>query len=79
MCPVTEGAPFFPIPSFVTIGRSVRELLSENPRGVHHPLCRRELRNRELQFWTTVNFEVEYFINEETEDVLNDTVIYIFL
>ena len=30
------------------------------------------LRNRELQFWTTVNFEVEYFLNEETVDVLTD-------
>ena len=27
------------IPNFVTIGRSVRELLSENPRGLHqHPV-----------------------------------------
>ena len=34
------------------------------------------LRNRELQFWTTVNFEVEYFLNGETEGVLTDTVIY---
>ena len=29
-----------------------------------------------LSFWTPVNFEVEYFINEETEGVLTDTVIY---
>ena len=36
------------------------------------------LRNRELQFWTTVNFEVEYFLNEETEGVLTDTVIYFY-
>ena len=34
------------------------------------------LRNLDLPFWTPVNFEVEYFINEETEDVLTDTVIY---
>ena len=27
------------------------------------------LRNRELQFWTTVNFEIEYFLKEETEGV----------
>ena len=27
-------------------------------------------------FWTPVNFEVGYFINEETEGVLPDTVIY---
>ena len=34
------------------------------------------LRNGELKFWTPVNFEVEYFLNEETEVVLTDTVIY---
>ena len=34
------------------------------------------LRNGELKFWTPVNFEVEYFLNEETEGVLADTVIY---
>ena len=34
------------------------------------------LRNGELRFWTHVNFEVEYFLNEETEGVLTDTVIY---
>ena len=34
------------------------------------------LRNGELKFWTPVNLEVEYFINEETEGVLTDTVIY---
>ena len=33
------------------------------------------LRNRELQFWTTVNFEIEYFLNEETEGVFTDTVM----
>ena len=37
------------------------------------------LRNRELKFWTPVNFEVEYFLKEETEGVLTDTVIYVFL
>ena len=31
------------------------------------------LRSRELQFWTTVNFEIEYFLNEETEGALTDT------
>ena len=31
--------------------------------------------NGELKFWTPVNFEVEYFL-EETEGVLTDTVIY---
>ena len=35
------------------------------------------LRNGELKFWTPVNFEAEYFISEETEDVLTDTVIYL--
>ena len=33
------------------------------------------LRNGEPKFWTPVNFEVEYFLNEETEGVLTDTVI----
>ena len=33
------------------------------------------LRNGELKFWTPVNFEVEYFLKEETEGVLTDTVI----
>ena len=33
------------------------------------------LRNWDLSFWTPVNFEFEYFINEETEGVLTDTVI----
>ena len=32
-------------------------------------------RNVELKFWTPVNFEVKYFLNEETEGVLTDTVI----
>ena len=35
------------------------------------------LRNGELKFWTSVNFEVEYFLNEETEGVLTDTVIFL--
>ena len=34
------------------------------------------LGNWDLSFLTPVNFEVEYFINEETEGVLTDTVIY---
>ena len=32
--------------------------------------------NWDLSFWTPVNFEVEYFINEETEGALTDTVTY---
>ena len=32
--------------------------------------------NWDLSFSTPVNFEVEYFINEETEGVLTDTVTY---
>ena len=36
------------------------------------------LRNEELKFWTLVNFKVEYFLNEETEGVLTDTVIYFY-
>ena len=35
-------------------------------------------RNGELKFWTAVNFEVEYFLNEESEAVLADTVIYFY-
>ena len=35
------------------------------------------LRNWDLSFWTPVNFEVEYFINEETEGVFTDSVIYL--
>ena len=35
------------------------------------------LKNGELKFWTPVHFEVEYFLNEETESVLTDTVIYL--
>ena len=31
------------------------------------------LSNRELQFWTTVDFEIEYFLNEETGGVLTDS------
>ena len=29
------------------------------------------LRNGELKFWTPVNFEVEYFLNEEIEGVMS--------
>ena len=36
------------------------------------------LRNRDLSFWTPVNFEVEYFLNEETGGVLTETVIYFY-
>ena len=32
------------------------------------------LRNWDLSFWTPVNFEVEYFINEETEGVLTEVL-----
>ena len=35
------------------------------------------LRNGDSKFWTPVNFEVEYFLNEEAEGVLTDTVIYL--
>ena len=35
------------------------------------------VRNGELKFWTPVNFEVKYFLNEKTEGVLTDTVIYL--
>ena len=47
----------------------------------HHkstsPMYVLELRNWDSSFWTPVNFEVEYFINEETEGILTDTVIYL--
>ena len=36
------------------------------------------LRNRDLSFWTPVNFGVEYFLNEETDGVLTETVIYFY-
>ena len=35
-------------------------------------------RNREDKFVTPVNFAVEYFLNEETEGVLTDTVLYFY-
>ena len=42
----------------------------------HHKSIGPILRNGKLKFWTPVNLEVENFINEETEDVLTDTVVY---
>ena len=44
-----------------------------------HKIILPMLRNWELKFWTPVNFEVEYFPNEETEGVLTDTMIYVFI
>ena len=46
---MAERAPVSPVSSFVTIGRSVRELFSKNPCvGVHHPppMCQRGLSTR---------------------------------
>ena len=43
-----------------------------------HKIILTMLRNGELKFWTPVIFEVEYFLNEETEGVLIDTVIYFY-
>ena len=43
-----------------------------------HKIILPMLWNGELKFWTPVNFEVEYFLNEETESVLTDTVIYFY-
>ena len=43
-----------------------------------HKIISPMLRNRDSKFWTPVNFEVEYFINEEAEGVLTDTVIYFY-
>ena len=42
-----------------------------------HKMMSPMLRNGELKFWTPDNFEVEYFLNEKTEGVLTDTVIYL--
>ena len=51
---------------------------------VYEPKCDKRhktnfpvLRIRELQFWRPVIF-VEYFLSEETEGVLTDTVIYFY-
>ena len=43
-----------------------------------HKIMSPMLRNRDSQFWTLVNFEVEYFLNKETVGVLTDTVIYFY-
>ena len=37
-----------------------------------HKIILLMLRNMELQCWTTVNFEIQYFFNEEAEGVLTD-------
>ena len=37
-----------------------------------HKIILPMLRNRELRFWTTVDFEIKYFLNEETVGVLTD-------
>ena len=36
-----------------------------------HKSIRPMLRNWDLSFWTPVHFEVEYFLNEETEGVFD--------
>ena len=61
---ISGGGPFGPPPP-PPAGR----VTIQTPAG-------RGLRNWDLSFWTPVNFEVEYFINDETEGVLTDTVIY---
>ena len=39
------------MPSFATIGRSIRKLFSENPRGLHHsPLCQRGLTHKKTEY-----------------------------
>ena len=43
-----------------------------------HKIILPVLRNGELKFWTPVNFEVKYFLTEETEGGLTDTVIYFY-
>ena len=50
--------------------------IREGGRQTPPPPVKRGLRNGELNFWKHVHFEVEYFLNEETEGVLTDTVIY---
>ena len=40
-----------------------------------HKIILPMFRNSDLQFWTTVNFEIEYFLNDETEGVLTNTVM----
>ena len=40
-----------------------------------HKIILPMLRNREVKFWIPVNFEVEYFLKEETEGALIDAVI----
>ena len=43
-----------------------------------HKIMSPMLRNRDAQFWAPVNFEVEYFLNEESEGILTDIVIYFY-
>ena len=45
-------------------------------KGVFLP--RHPISSYQTHFWTTVNFEVEYFLNEETGGVLTDTVMYFY-
>ena len=60
--------------NLVVIPALVKKISKENERGLEIalPQVGRGLRNRKLQFWTTVNFEIEYFLNEETEGVFTD-------
>ena len=44
----------------------------------HKSISPMSIRNRDLTFLTPVNFEIEYFLNEETEGVLTETVIYFY-
>ena len=43
-----------------------------------HKMMSPMIRNRDSKFWTPINFEVEYFLNEETEGVFTDTMIYFY-
>ena len=43
-----------------------------------HKIMSPMLKKRHSKFWTPVNFEVEFSLNEETEGVLTDTVIYFY-
>ena len=59
----------------------IKSTVFTRPHAVkRHKAISPMLRNGDLKFWRPVNFEVEYFLNEETEGVLTvHTMIPIFL
>ena len=55
----------------------IKSIVFTRPHAmIRHKSTGPMLRNGELKFWTPVNVAVEYFLNEETEGVLTDAVIY---